>query len=215
MTSYIVVHPQPIYYRGIVSILEQKKNINCKCIGFALHPKEVMLKVSDWIADMMIIGIQAKSLEEIRLIEAVKKKSRHTRILMIAGLEYVDVVRQGFIKGANGFIAPNSTDDDFIDAVDRILHNEVVMPAGFRIHPDLNDVIFLPKIPSKYEFHLTLREKEVLQLICQGLNNKSISQQLFISDQTVAVHRKNLFRKLEVKNSIALMQKAREKKLIS
>lgn len=215
MTSYIVVHPQPIYYHGIVRVMDQLKTIDFKCIGYATHPKEVLLKVSDWIADMMIIGIQAKSLEEIRLVEAIKKKSRHTRVLMIAGMEYVDAVRQGFIKGANGFVAPNASDEDFMNAVEQIMHNEVVMPAGFRIHPDLNDVIFSPKMPSKYEFHLTLREKEVLQLICQGLNNKSISQQLFISDQTVAVHRKNLFRKLEVKNSISLMQKAREKKLIS
>ncbi|MEO5583605.1 MAG: response regulator transcription factor [Saprospiraceae bacterium] len=215
MITYSVVHPQPLFFHGIASMLETAKPHAFKCIGHAYQPKDVMFKITDWIADMMIIGIFSKSQEEIRLIEAIKKKSKHTYIILVSGMEYADIVRKGFIKGVNGFILSNISTTDFIESIDKIFKNEVVMPSGFRIHPDLNEALFNNKNQSRYEFHITHREKEVLNLICQGLSNKSISQQFFISIQTVAVHRKNLFRKLGVKNSISLMQIAREKKLLS
>ena len=65
------------------------------------------------------------------------------------------------------------------------------------------------------DFELTSREKEILLHISNGLNNKEISQLLFISDQTVAVHRKNLFRKMCVKNSSLLIKVAKERRMIA
>lgn len=102
-----------------------------------------------------------------------------------------------------------------MEAIHALLKKQVYLPPGFRIHP----VPLLPPDPNRANgriaFPITAREKEVLKLICKGLNNKQISVSLFISDQTVAVHRKNLFRKLGVKNSISLIQLAIEKKMIS
>jgi DNA-binding NarL/FixJ family response regulator len=61
---------------------------------------------------------------------------------------------------------------------------------------------------------LTSREMEILQLIAQGLRNHEIGKQLYISDQTVGVHRKNLMRKLAVNNSAALIGKSFRLRLI-
>ena len=56
--------------------------------------------------------------------------------------------------------------------------------------------------------HLTKREHEILQLITQAMSNKEIAQKLFISDQTVSVHRKNIMRKLGVSNTVSLVKAA-------
>ncbi|MDH3652585.1 MAG: LuxR C-terminal-related transcriptional regulator, partial [Saprospiraceae bacterium] len=56
--------------------------------------------------------------------------------------------------------------------------------------------------------HLTKREHEILQLITQAFSNKEIAQKLFISDQTVSVHRKNIMRKLGVSNTVSLVKAA-------
>jgi DNA-binding NarL/FixJ family response regulator len=75
----------------------------------------------------------------------------------------------------------------------------------------------LPPAPTPAEQvrgKLTSREMEILQLIAQGLRNHEIGKQLFISDQTVGVHRKNLMRKLAVNNSAALVGKSFRLRLI-
>jgi DNA-binding NarL/FixJ family response regulator len=61
---------------------------------------------------------------------------------------------------------------------------------------------------------LTSREHEVLELITQAKNNKEIAKELFISDQTVGVHRKNIMRKLGVRNTINLIKFALENQLV-
>ncbi|HNA95546.1 MAG TPA: LuxR C-terminal-related transcriptional regulator, partial [Saprospiraceae bacterium] len=56
------------------------------------------------------------------------------------------------------------------------------------------------------QYCLTNREMEILRLLSNALTNKQISEELYISDQTVGVHRKNIMRKLGVSNSAALVR---------
>ena len=62
---------------------------------------------------------------------------------------------------------------------------------------------------------ITDREHQILSLIAQGLDNKRIASNLFISDQTVSVHRKNLMRKLQVSNAAGLVKKALDAQIIN
>ncbi len=64
------------------------------------------------------------------------------------------------------------------------------------------------------EIQLTRREKEILQLLCEGLNNKEIADALFISERTVLGHKTNLLIKTNCKNSISLMAFAIKNKMV-
>jgi len=61
---------------------------------------------------------------------------------------------------------------------------------------------------------LTKREIEILRLITLAMSNKEIAKKLFISDQTVSVHRKNIMRKLQVSNTAALIKMAYDNSLV-
>ena len=75
-------------------------------------------------------------------------------------------------------------------------------------------------LPSKFDdkfvkkYNLTKREIEILRLITLALSNKEIAKKLFISDQTVSVHRKNIMRKLQVSNTAALIKMAYDNSLV-
>jgi len=64
------------------------------------------------------------------------------------------------------------------------------------------------------KYNLTKREIEILRLITLALSNKEIAKELFISDQTVSVHRKNIMRKLGVSNTAGLIKVAYDNSLI-
>ncbi len=217
MISISVIHPLPIYYHGICHLVNTHKPQLYHCQTYTSSAKEALHHVNDWIADIVIIGIYNTHTEEIKLIEAIKKKSKKCKIIIISRLEYAEIVRRAFIKGVNGFMYGHAEADEFFEVLEKVSKNEVYMPPGFRIHPDFNQFQSSggSRQTHRLDFHLTHREKEVLNFICLGHSNIQISEKLFISDQTVAVHRKNLFRKMGVKNSISLMHAAKEKKLIS
>ena len=61
---------------------------------------------------------------------------------------------------------------------------------------------------------LTKRESEILKLIIQAKNNKEIGDELYISDQTVGVHRKNIMRKLGVRSTMSLIKFAIENQIV-
>lgn len=212
---YSIIYPYPIYNQGIIKILDHHPDITFKCSGSTSSVREALIKVADWMADLVILGMQTKGTEELKIIEYIKKKSRKNMILLIASQEQLDLVRKGLVKGADGFIYANSDDGTFLEAIQSLINKQVYLPQGFRIHPIPVNIPDQSRSNGRITFHITEREKEVLKLICKGLSNKQISISLFISDQTVAVHRKNLFRKLGVKNSISLIQLALEKKMIS
>ena len=141
MISYCIVYPHPLYNLGLVSLMEKFKPGQTACIRTGLYPKECLLKISDWIGELIFIGVFSKGNDEIKLVEAIKKKSKKSQILLISTPEYSEVTRKCFIKGANGLVYVHSSEDLFLDALTRIISNEVVMPHGFRIHPDLNQMV--------------------------------------------------------------------------
>ena len=74
------------------------------------------------------------------------------------------------------------------------------------------DQIFYDRFVRRYQ--LTKREFEVLKLVGQAMNNKEIAAVLYISDQTVSVHRKNIMRKLGVSNTASLIKMAYDNQLV-
>jgi DNA-binding CsgD family transcriptional regulator len=66
-----------------------------------------------------------------------------------------------------------------------------------------------------YDYPITPREKEILQMIVDGYSNKEIGDQLSISVRTVEAHRQNLFRKFDVDNIVKLVRLALDKQLVS
>lgn len=63
------------------------------------------------------------------------------------------------------------------------------------------------KVKNGYNSLLTKRETEIMHLIAKGCSNKQMAARLFISEETVKMHVKNIFRKLDVNNRIAALRK--------
>jgi DNA-binding NarL/FixJ family response regulator len=103
-------------------------------------------------------------------------------------------------NGAKGYLLKNAGKDEILEAIDQ------VMKGGKYLSREAENVLENAKnqnIPI-----LTRREKEVLQLIANGLTNNQIADQLFISPTTVDTHRTSILSKFEVKNTANLIRQA-------
>lgn len=111
--------------------------------------------------------------------------------------------------GASGYIFKNVSNEEFLQAVTKVANGEIYLnyEASYAMRQEKQRADSLPV--------LTKREKEVLQLIAEGLTNPQIAEKLFVSQSTIDSHRKSLMQKLQVKNITTLLKLSLENGLVT
>lgn len=99
--------------------------------------------------------------------------------------------------GADGYLLKDSEPDTLLSQLQRIAQGEVILSDSIK------DLLLEKRSAEEPMKLLTDRERDVLRLIATGLSNKQIAVQLFISEETVKVHIRNLLRKLNVHSRVA------------
>ena len=109
-------------------------------------------------------------------------------------------------NGASGYVLKNASREEIVNAIESVINGDIFLSTEASITMRENKDAQIPVI--------TRREKEVLQLIAEGLINKEIAEKLFISTTTVDTHRNSLLSKFDVKNTANLIKLAAQYNLI-
>ena len=144
-------------------------------------------------------------------LELCKRWSKSFRIIGFTGIEDLAVIRHFLKNGAKGYLTKSTPNDEILLAVRQVhagkeyLNPEIALALATSnpIHPNPH---YIPK--------LSIREKEVLQLIVAEHTTQEIADKLFISVNTVETHRNHLLQKLGAKNLAGLVRIALEKGLV-
>lgn len=155
--------------------------------------------------DILLVDIGLTDMSGIDLIRLIKDKFPDLKILVISGISSDETIFQALQFGANGYILKSEL-KELKTSIDDILNNGSVMSPSIGIRV-LH--FFRSRLNSKEEI-LSLREKQVLELIIAGMKNSKIAIQLGISEGTIRKHINNIYEKLHVTNRVELMKKAAE-----
>ncbi len=156
--------------------------------------------------DLLIIDLAMPRLGGIAVIEELQRLKVKTKILVLSMYEDAQFVARAFKMGANGYLLKHAMDEDLFHAIDEVM-------SGNRFISRSIDRDALTEFTFD-DADLTAREKEVLQLIGEGMTNSDVADTLFISPHTVTRHRANLMRRLNVHNRVELVKVASSRGLI-
>ncbi|MCB0601345.1 MAG: response regulator transcription factor [Saprospiraceae bacterium] len=169
--------------------------------------------------DLLMLDLHLSDGDGLDLISHFRENYTRLRIVVISMYDNAEFVKKAFLNGADGYILKRNSLEDLKLGIDEVFTGETFMGKGVKPIPNLSG----PKSkPSEYTLKgdaylmrnaLTNREREILKYITQAKTNREIGDLLFISDQTVGVHRKNIMRKMGVNNTASLVKKALEMKL--
>jgi DNA-binding NarL/FixJ family response regulator len=160
---------------------------------------------------VILLDIKMPAMNGLDAITPLRKLSPATNIIMLTSYDLDENIRTAMKRGASGYLLKTSSPDDIVRAI------ESVQVGGLPLDPLITRKMmesFVGWDDEENIYNLSPREKEVLKLVTEGLNNMEISQKLFISRFTVETHVKNIFHKLDIHDRQKLVVKALKNRIV-
>jgi DNA-binding NarL/FixJ family response regulator len=189
---------------GIRSMLLQENNI--EWMGHAMTAASCMAFLHTQQPDVLLLDINLPDKSGIDLCKEIKDKYPDIFIVGLSSFNQQSYIQKMMFNGASGYVLKNATREEIIIAIETVINGDTFLSNEASITMRENKDAEIPVI--------TRREKEVLQLIAEGLINKEIAEKLFISTTTVDTHRNSLLSKFDVKNTANLIRLAAQFHLI-
>jgi DNA-binding NarL/FixJ family response regulator len=189
---------------GIRSLLQPEKTI--EWMGHATNAASCMAFLREQQPEVLLLDINLPDKSGIDLCKEIKDKYPDIHILGLSSFNQQSYIQKMIQNGASGYLLKNATQHEIIEAIETVIHGGTFLSHEASVTIRENKDAEIPVI--------TRREKEVLQLIAEGLINKEIAEKLFISITTVDTHRNSLLSKFDVKNTANLIRLASQFNLI-
>ncbi|MGZ3865540.1 MAG: response regulator [Bacteroidia bacterium] len=216
MIKIFLVEDHHIVRLGIRSLLES--NPKYVIIGESDNAEDLVNQLKNLKVDLIISDISMNGMSGIELTRKIRKISGDEVKVLILSMHADDLyINQCFEAGANGYILKDFKQNELFSAIDKVMRNEIYASRSVSqiLANNYLNKEFVSKTKRGLKPDVTNREREIIELISQGLNNKEIAEKLFVSTSTVDVHRYNILKKLEVKNTAEMLMKAIKMKLIN
>ena len=207
MISVYIVDDHQLVIEGIASFLQKEKHITVA--GYATTAMACIDFFKTKTADVILMDINLPDMSGLDLCKLIKLNYPGIAIIALSTLSQGSYITQVIENGASGYLLKNADKEEILAAITTVQSGKTFFSfeAGKIYKATTEKRTGLPV--------LSKREKEILKLIAEGFTNLEISKQLFISIDTVDTHRKNLYTKLNVKNTALLIRYAIEHNYIT
>jgi DNA-binding NarL/FixJ family response regulator len=196
---------------GMRNLLNSEPDL--EVAGEAADGAQAIEQVRELRPDVVVMDINMPGLNGVDAVERLTAEFPDLRILILTMYNHDEYLFRTIRAGARGYLLKDSPVSEVIDAIRK------VMTGASVLHPELTDRLVASYRQGKDKEQesgekLSPREQEMLAALVQGLANKQIAEQLFISETTVKLHISNLYRKLGVKSRSQAIILAVKEKLI-
>jgi len=195
-----------IVRQGLRKLLEDEEGI--EVVGEASDGFEAAQMVESVRPDILVVDVMMPGMNGLEVTRQVKKRSPKTSVIVLSMHSDNGYVLEALRSGAKGYILKESVVGDLIQAIRQAIAgrrylSHTLSERAIEGYLRQSDGASLEPLDL-----LTLREKEVLHLVAEGLSNTQIAQRLSISRRTVEMHRANLMRKLGLHSQAQLLRYA-------
>ena len=208
MIKVIIIDDHPIVLEGLKNLLAGRDDM--MLAGTFDNGKAGLKAIEELDPNVVLLDINLPDIDGAAICKQVRKQDKDIRIVALSVHNERTVIRNMLNSGANAYVLKNSVGEEIINAIHTTLDgNNYLCRKTKEIMAQIeeNDLAEIPRI--------TRREKEILELVSQGLTTTQIAEKLFISMHTVESHRKNLIEKFDVATMTAVIKLATKYGLIS
>lgn len=210
----ILADDHQMFLDGLSSLLSQVKDV--QVIAAVNSGREVLEKLQSFSPDLVIVDLNMPEMDGLETTRELKKKYPDLKVLGLTMENDLQLVTGMLEAGASGYILKNTGKAELELAIRQVMKGEAYLSQSISNQLAQN---LLHNFQKRNQVNnelssLTQRELEILKMIALEHSNTEIADQLFISPKTVETHRKNLMKKIGVKNSLGVYKFAVKHQLL-
>ena len=193
----LIVDDHPVVREGLAALLRSAEP-GLEVLQASGGPSGLKLAANHPDLDLVFLDLKMPGVEGVAVITDFGRHCPQTPLVVISSSESPSDVREACAAGALGYIPKSATPQTVLSAMKLVLSGEVYVPP-----------FMLEAQPAASPTRLTGRQREVLELLCEGASNKEIARRLDLSEKTIKVHVSAILRELGVVNRTQAVQAAR------
>jgi len=182
----LVADDHPVVRTGLSAVIVEQGDL--ELVAEAENGERAVALFREHRPDVVLMDLRMPVMDGVEAIRTITAEFPAARILALTTYEGDADIRRALEAGARGYLLKDMLLTEVISAVRAVRRGERVIPAAVATR--------LAEFPERSE--LSERELEVLQLVARGLSNKEVARAIGRTDETVKIHLKNIFAKLDV-----------------
>lgn len=208
-TTVVLIDDHALFRRGVRQMISSDPEFNV--LGEAGSGLEGLLLVEQLKPDLVLIDLNMKGMNGLETLTRIKDAKFESKCIMLTVSDAESDLLDALRLGADGYLLKDMEPEDLCASLKKAIAGVTVLHES--LTEVLKNALIHPKLNKKDEdVSLTEREREILECLAKGLNNKTIARALGISDTTVKVHIKHLLSKLKLTSRLEAAVWAHSKK---
>jgi NarL family two-component system response regulator LiaR len=183
-------------------------NPDLELVGEAENGEQAVARASILKPDVILMDLMMPVMDGVAATAAIKKQNPGIQVIALTSFQEDELVRNVMKAGAVGYLMKNVSARELAAAI------RAAKDGKMTLSPEAAQALVRASQQAQETESLTEREREVLKLMVEGLNNAEIAERLVISLSTVKYHISNILMKLSVDNRVAAVTMAIQKKLV-
>ena len=198
----LLVDDQTLFRKAIMSLLSFRDDI--EVVGEANDGLEAIDMAQETLPDLILMDLNMPNCSGLDALKVIKKNMPSVKVIMLTISDDDNDVFTAIKNGAEGYLLKDMEPSQLFEMLDRARRGEPAIEGALatKILQEFRQPTREAEKPSEVDETLTPREIKVLELIVKGATNSEIASALYISENTVKLHLRNILSKLHLKNRI-------------
>lgn len=197
----LLVDNEEVFREGLAKLLKDQPHI--EVVYQCGNGKEAIEKSKETKPDVILMSSQLPDSDALEAVKKIRESSPQMKVAMITRPGERPNPLQILKAGARACLAKSISADALVKAIELISSGRIIIGRTFA-EEFLDEIASAEKADgakvADTKYSLSERETEIARLIAEGSTNKEIAKELFIAENTVKVHVKNILKKLELRN---------------
>jgi len=200
----LIVDDHPMLRGGVLSLLQKQEDM--EVVGEADSGAVAIRLIPALSPHVVVMDINLNGVIDVRSTEDIKQTWPNIKVVAFSMHNEAQVVRRMLKAGASAYLTKSAPHGELIRAIRAVMNNEVYYDS--QVLDVMTSALTGDSEEIDVDVNLSIRENEVLFFVSKEFTNQEIADRMEISLRTVETHKRNLIKKLRVKNVVGLVRYA-------